>query len=209
MDGIEESDGAKSLVAQTAAVLLTHGKNVEVPAIGRVVSHLAARLAEGMNMDPAEAVLLLTPEAVADVIIKAADGDDRAAAVRPVRVQDVAIAVPPWVSGRLLMVLGQVARWAGANEAARDQHHALGLVTELGGALVESRKTETMEIHVGILDEVIDLAERAAGHIEANEWAPCSCGQDHSAVDAPIAVVTAMRSDADLARRLRAKADGG
>jgi hypothetical protein len=69
----------KTLVAQAGAVLLTHGAEVEPVSVRGVAAYLVEAMARQVGMDLAEAVHLVTPEAVAEIIMKAARGDDQAA----------------------------------------------------------------------------------------------------------------------------------
>ncbi|MFJ7281029.1 hypothetical protein [Kitasatospora sp. NPDC098663] len=208
MDDAETAARLEALVAQSASVLLTRGLIVEIAAVRGTVDHLVDRVAREAGLGRDDALHFVTPEVVADAIVRAADQDDHAAAVRPVRKRDEAVVVPPWVSGRLVMALAKVAQWAGVNGAERDQHHAFDLSVELGDSLLQSRTSGLMEIHLDLLAEMADLAERSAARIEAGQWVECSCGERHSDAEAPLAVVAAMRSDAELARRLSEKADG-
>jgi len=67
----------RSLVTQASAVLLTHGVEVETAAVRGVAAHLVETVAERSGMAPEEAVHLVAPEAVADVIAK--PGEERRA----------------------------------------------------------------------------------------------------------------------------------
>ncbi|MEU9065118.1 hypothetical protein AB0D13_41455 [Streptomyces sp. NPDC048430] len=55
----------RSLVAQSSAVLLTHGVEVETASVRGVAAHLVEVMAERTGTDGEEAVHLVTPEAVA------------------------------------------------------------------------------------------------------------------------------------------------
>ncbi|MFJ1707111.1 hypothetical protein [Kitasatospora sp. NPDC088346] len=208
MDSTGDGNALETLVAQSAGVLLTMGLSAEPAAVRRVAEVLAKNVSEGSGLDMDDAVQCLTPEGVADAIARAAEGDDQAVAVRPVRARDGAVAVPPWVSGRLVMALAKIAQWAGPNGATRSQHHAFDLSVELGDALLHSKDSGLMEIHLDLLAEVQKLAEQAADRIESGKWSPCPCGQRHDGEDVPQAFVVALRSDAELAGRLLSKAEG-
>ncbi|MEU0214673.1 hypothetical protein ABZ281_05905 [Streptomyces sp. NPDC006265] len=59
----------KTLVAQTSAVLLTRGLEVEPVAVRNVIAHMVDTVAERVGMDAEEAIHLVTSEAVADAIV--------------------------------------------------------------------------------------------------------------------------------------------
>ncbi|MFD5627127.1 hypothetical protein [Streptomyces sp. NPDC127072] len=88
----------KTLVTQAGAVLLTHGVEVEATSVRGVAEHLVEAMAQQVGMDHAEAVHLVTPEAVAEIIMKAASEDDQGVsgphAVRPVRIDDRTVSAP-------------------------------------------------------------------------------------------------------------------
>jgi hypothetical protein len=103
---IQESVDFKAIVAQTSAVLLTRGVEVEPVAVRDVVALMVRSVAERMRMDQEEALHLVQPEKVAEAITAAADPDREGAedvhAVRPVRVDARSVAVPVPVAGRLV-----------------------------------------------------------------------------------------------------------
>ncbi|MGW2539709.1 hypothetical protein ACWC5I_02240 [Kitasatospora sp. NPDC001574] len=207
MEATGDATPLETLVAQSVGILLTRGLSVEPAAVRRVAEHFAGLVAEGLDFDCDDAVRTVTPEAVADAIVRAAEDNDTAVALRPVRVREGAIIAPPWVSGRLVMALAKIAQWAGANDATRSQHHAVDLSVELGDALLQSRASGHMEIHLDLLAEIGELGDHAAERIETGDWSPCPCGQRHEGEEVPQALVVALRSDAALARRLLAKGE--
>ncbi|WP_031525925.1 hypothetical protein [Streptomyces sp. NRRL F-5123] len=90
MPDIRQSVDFKAVVAQTSAVLLTRGVEVESVAVRDVVGLMVRSVAERMDMAPEEALRLVVPETVADAIVAAADpngeGTGQVHSVRPVRV---------------------------------------------------------------------------------------------------------------------------
>jgi hypothetical protein len=100
---IQQSVDFKAVVAQTSAVPLTRGVEVEPVAVRDVVAPMVRSLAERMNMDPEEALRLVRPESVAEAITAAADpgreGAEHVYAVRPVRVDTSTGLVQGWVTG--------------------------------------------------------------------------------------------------------------
>lgn len=107
MSDIQQSVDFKAIIAQTSAVLLTRGVEVEPVAVRDVVALMVRSFAERMNMDPEEALHLVRPESVTEAITAAADPDREGAehvyAVRPVRVDASTVAVPVRALGRLVM----------------------------------------------------------------------------------------------------------
>lgn len=104
---IQQSVDFKAVVAHTSAVLLTRGVEVEPVAVRDVVALMVRSVAEGMKLNPEEAVHMAVPETVADAIVAAADPDVEGAeevhSVRPVRVDARTIRLPVMVAGRLVM----------------------------------------------------------------------------------------------------------
>ncbi|MFE3017242.1 hypothetical protein [Streptomyces sp. NPDC059256] len=115
----QETVPFRALVAQTSAVLLTRGVEVETAAVHGVVAHLVGAMAQRVGMDEEEAVHLVTPEAVADIIVKAtaerAPGAAPPHAVRPVRVDDRLVRVSVESLGHLVMATAQAGKYASLN----------------------------------------------------------------------------------------------
>jgi hypothetical protein len=91
---IQQSVDFKAIVAQTSAVLLTRGVEVEPVAVRDVVALMVRSVAERMNMDLEEAVHMVVPETVADAIVAAAEDAENVHSVRPVRVDARTILLP-------------------------------------------------------------------------------------------------------------------
>ncbi|MFD4256435.1 hypothetical protein ACFWR9_02095 [Streptomyces sp. NPDC058534] len=201
----------KTLVAQTSAVLLTHGVEVETTSVHGVAAHCVEVMAGQVGVDLEDAVHLVTPEAVAELIMAAAaeeHGVSRPHAMRPVRVDDRTVGVPVEAVGHLVMAASQAGKYAGANGDGAASEHLLDLATEFGAALVTDHTDGAAEIPVGVLDEAAELVDTVAGRIESREWSLCPCGEDHGQGDVDAGTVPVMRHHAALARSLRAKACG-
>ncbi|WP_138906446.1 hypothetical protein [Streptomyces chryseus] len=202
----------KTLVAQTSAVLLTRGLEVEPAAVRNVIAHMVDTVAERVGMDAEEAIHLVTSEAVADAIVAAADqpieGSASVHSVRPVRVDARMIQAPTRILGRLVMAASQAGKYASLNEDGRSAAHAMDLATEIGAAIAaDGPSAEEAEIPVGLLDELVGLVELVAGCVETDGWSICPCGEQHEQGDIDRKVAVVMRGDADLARVLRSRAD--
>ncbi|GAA3299545.1 hypothetical protein [Streptomyces cinereospinus] len=211
MTDIKSGTGFKALVAQTTAVLLTRGLEVEPVAVRDVVAYVVNTAAEKVRLDPEEAVHLVSPEMVADAIATAADDSNEDAsavhAVRPVRLDTRTVDVPTMALGRLVMAGAQAGRYAAANDDSRAAAHVMDLVTELGSAMVSARGGELVAVPVGVLDELAELVERVVGRVDAGEWSICPCGEPHEQEEVDRRVVIAMSQDAAIVRELQTKAD--
>lgn len=211
MVDIKSGTRFKALVAQTTAVLLTRGLEVEPVAVRDVVAYVVNTAAEKVGLDSEEAVHLVSPEMVADAIAAAADDSNEDAsavhAVRPVRLDARKVDVPTMALGRLVMAGAQAGKYAAANHDSRTAAHAMDLVTELGSATVSASGGELVEVPVGVLDELADLVERVVGRVDVGEWSICPCGELHEQEEVDRQVVVAMSQDAAIARELLAKAD--
>ncbi|UIX32054.1 hypothetical protein [Streptomyces sp. GQFP] len=211
MVDIKSGTRFKALVAQTTAVLLTRGLEVEPVAVRDVVAYVVNTAAEKVGLDPEEAVHLVSPEVVADAIAAAADDSNEDAsavhAVRPVRLDARTVEVPTMALGRLVMAGAQAGKYAAANRDSRSAAHVMDLVTELGSATVSASGSELVEVPVGVLDELADLIERVLGRVDSGHWSICPCGVPHEQEDLDRLVLVAMSQDVGITRGLRAKAD--
>lgn len=202
----------KTLVAQAGAVLLTHGVEVEATSVRGVAAHLVEVMAQRIGMGQEEAVHLVTPEAVAEIIMKAAREEDQGVssphAMRPVRIEDRTVSAPVESLGHLVMAASQAGKYAGLNDDGTAAAYLLDLATEIGAALVENHADGAAEISVGVLDELAELVGTAANQVETSGWSICPCGDDHGqhAVDA--GTVPVMRHHTALVRDLREQVDG-
>ncbi|MGW1374756.1 hypothetical protein ACWD6P_10865 [Streptomyces sp. NPDC002446] len=201
----------QTLVAQSSAVLLTHGVEVELTAVERVAAHLVGTMAKQAGMDHEEAVHLVTPEAVAGIIMKAAAGDGQGASaphgVRPVRVDDRAVAAPVESLGHLVMAASQAGKYASLNGDGAAAARLLDLATEIGAALVKRHAEGAAEVPVGVLDELAELVDAVAERVETDGWSICPCGEVHGQDEVDAATVPVMHHHAALARTLRERAE--
>jgi hypothetical protein len=127
--------------------------------------------------------------------------------VRPVRVDARMVSAAVRVLGRLVMAAAQAGKYASLNGDGRTAAQAMDLATELGAALAADRVGEETEVPVGLLDELAQVVESVAGKIESEGWSICPCGKAHEQDEVDVEVVPVMRTDAGLARQLRARAD--
>ncbi|MCZ1020305.1 hypothetical protein [Streptomyces noursei] len=185
---------------------------MEPTAVQGVATHLVENMAKQSGMDHEEAVRLVTPEAVAEIIMQAATQDDQEAtslhAVRPVRIDDRVVSAPVEALGHLVMAASQAGKYASLNEDGPAAAHLLDLATEIGAGLVKRHADGAAEIPVGILDELAELVDSVADRIEGDGWSICPCGEDHGQEETDAGAIPVMRHHAALARGLREQAAG-
>ncbi|MEU9624781.1 hypothetical protein ACIO8F_32975 [Streptomyces sp. NPDC087228] len=203
----------KTLVTQSSAVLLTHGFEVEAASVRGVAAHLVEVMAQRVGADREEAVHLVTPEAVAEIIRKAAAEDNRGASVgphamRPVRIDVRTVSVSVESLGHLVMAASQAGKYASINDDGAAAAHLLDLATEIGAALVKQHADGAAEIAVGVLDELAGLVDAVADRIEDDGWSICPCGEEHDQGRADIGALPVMRRHAAMARGLGDQVDG-
>jgi hypothetical protein len=200
---IQTTVAFKSLTAQTSAVLLTRGMEVEPIAVQGVLAHVVTVTAERTGLDEGETLHLVTPEAVADFIAQAADeqraGAEDVHAVRPVRIDARTVPADLGTLGRLVMAAAQAGKYAATNHDGRAAAHLMDLATELGAALTTD---DGPVLPVGVLDELADHLDRTIARIEKGEWSICLCGEDHEQNNVDAGAARTMRHDATLARNL-------
>ncbi|WP_331727150.1 hypothetical protein OG871_39500 (plasmid) [Kitasatospora sp. NBC_00374] len=211
MPDIRSSKAFQALATQTEAELLTRGLDVVPVAVTNVLAHNVTVMAQRLGIQPRSALRYIEPSAVADQIADASalgtNGADTVHGVRPVRGDQRTAFMPRWVCSRPLMALAQVIKFASSNDDSRTVQHATDLVFEIGLAIGADSASDSAGLPVGLLDEAADLIEQVAGHVEADGWSVCPCGEDHGQGATDARVVDVMRGDAELFRKIRAKAD--
>jgi hypothetical protein len=200
---IQLSVDFKAIVAQTSAVLLTRGVEVEPVAVRDVVALMVRSVADRMGMDQEEALHLVRPESVAEAITAAADpGREGAEHVYAVRVDARTVAVPVRVVGRLVMAAAQVGKYATLNGDGRTASHALDLATEIGAALASAGTGDEAKTPVGVLTELASITETVALRVERDGWSICPCGEEHDQNEVDAGMPASLRADAALAHGL-------
>jgi hypothetical protein len=168
--------------------------------------HLVHTAAQRIGMDESEAVALVTPEAVSDVIIRASEdspGTSPPHAVRPVRIDDRMVSVSVEHLGHLITAASQAGKYAGLNGDGPAAAHLLDLVTEIGAALVRRHADGAADMPVGVLDELAHMVDSIADRIEADGWSICPCGELHGQEKVDAGTLPVLRRHAELARGLR------
>ncbi|MFG2563050.1 hypothetical protein [Streptomyces sp. NPDC048496] len=212
MADIRNTAAFKALAAQTEAELLTRGLDVVPVAVHNVLAHAVATVADRLDIQPRSALRYIEPSTIADQIAKAGDpaaeGAQGVHGVRPVRIDERTVPMPRWVCTRPLMALAQAVKYAANNDDSRTVQHAADLIFELGLVIGDDPDSDDVQIPVGVLDETADTLEHVASHIETSGWSLCPCGEDHGQDQVDAKVPERLRSDAELARKMRARADG-
>ncbi|MFJ7275531.1 hypothetical protein [Kitasatospora sp. NPDC098663] len=208
MADIQNTQGFKTLFAQTEAELLTRGLDVVPVGVRNVLAHAVNTDAERMDIQPRSALRYIDPSVIADQIAKAGaestDGSEEAHGIRPFRLDNRT--TDRTVTGRPLMALAQAAKYATSNGDSRTAQHAIDLICELGSAIAELDR-DLAPVPAAVLDETVQILERVANKIEKDGWSVCPCGEDHGQTRADAAVPKVMRDDADLVRTVRASID--
>ncbi|NYI07569.1 hypothetical protein [Allostreptomyces psammosilenae] len=129
--------------------------------------------------------------------------------VRPVRVDQRMVPVDGQSLGWLVMTAAQVGKYAYLNGDSRSASHVLDLATELGAALAQADGSPEGSVPVGVLEELADLAEATADHVERDGWSLCDCGEPHGEDNVDAGAAAVMRAHAALARALCAPGAAG
>lgn len=209
---IRNTKAFKALATQTEAELLTRGLDVVSVAVTNILAHNVTMVADRLGIQPRSALRYIEPCAVADQIVKVStvgtEGAHTVHGVRPVRVDDRTAFMSRWVCSRPLMALAQAVKYASSNGDSRTVQHAVDLIFEIGLAIGADSKSDTAGLPVGLLDEASEILERVSDCIETDGWSVCPCGEDHGQTEADARVPAVLRGDAELVRKIRAKADG-
>ncbi|MCJ1676192.1 hypothetical protein MTF65_02210 [Streptomyces sp. APSN-46.1] len=212
MADIRNTQAFKALAAQTEAELLTRGLDVVPVAVHNVLAHAVATVADRLDIQPRSALRYIEPSAIADQIAKAGDpaaeGAEEVHGVRPVRIDERRVPMPRWVCTRPLMALAQAVKYASNNGDSRTVQHAADLIFELGLVIGDDPDSDDVQIPVGVLDETAHALGHVAAQIETSGWSLCPCAEAHGQDEVDAKVPERLRSDAELARKMRAKADG-
>ncbi|WP_331765368.1 hypothetical protein OG747_52940 (plasmid) [Streptomyces sp. NBC_01384] len=208
---IRNTQAFKALAAQTEAELLTRGLDVVSVAVANALAHNVTMVADQLGIQPRSALRYIEPSAVADQIAETStvdtDGAHTIHGVRPVRVDDRTAYMPGWVCSRPLMALAQAVKYPSNNGDCRTVQHAVDLIFEIGLAIGVESESDAAGLPLGLLDEAAEIIERVADRIESNGWSVCPCGEEYGQGEADTKVPDVLRSDADLVRKIRAKAD--
>jgi hypothetical protein len=105
------------------------------------------------------------------------------------------------VAGRLVMAAAQAGKYATLNDDGRTASHALDLATEIGAALSSGAAGDETEMPVGVLTELVDIAETVAVRVERDGWSICRCGESQGQAEVDAGMPATLRADAALASR--------
>ncbi|WP_406292171.1 hypothetical protein [Embleya sp. NBC_00896] len=204
MADIKETQAFKTLAARTEAELLTRRLDVVPAAVHDVLAHAVTTVAAHLDVQPRAALRHIKPSVIADRIAEAGDpaaeGAEDVHSVRPLRTDERKLSVPRWLCSRPLMALTQTVKYACANGDSRTVQHAADLAYELGVVIGTDPDQDRVEIPLGVLDETTHILEHVADRIDTGGWSLHGARTDTT-------FPAALRRDAELVRRMRAKAD--
>lgn len=200
----------QDLVEQTAKALEDRGLSVLPTAVAGVIDGLVASAAQRTGISRAEALRLIVPEQVAELIVLAGR-DERHASVRPLREDAVDVAVPSTAAGQLINALSQAAKMAVTNGDKETAVHAADLLSEFGVGMVDAAKAAMVSVQRGVLSESAQVLDHVAEQFQDQRWTVCPCGEEHGQSDLDQGLPRVLRADAEMARQLllSALANGG
>jgi nucleotide-binding universal stress UspA family protein len=191
----------ESLVAQTTEALENRGLSVLPTAVASVIDGLIEPAVQRAGISRAEALRLLVPEQVADLIVRA-QREEPQASVRPLRENKGGADVPSTAAGQLIMALGQAAKMAVTNGDRETTVHASDLLSEFGASLVGAKTPARLSLERGVLAETAQILDRVAGNFEDAGWSTCPCGEEHGQQALDLGLPRVFRADAEMARQV-------
>jgi hypothetical protein len=194
---LERRPAFRALVDGALATLRSEGLSVLRVSAASLMAVQVMIAAAQLGVTPATALGYTTQDGLVKTLRQQA-GSPHARAIRPARIPGQRSA-PLVVSGQLVAALGQVAKFATANQDGQIAGHAADLLTELGIALRELPEgADAIYAEAGVFAEAATLLEDTASRIETGFWSGCPCGQQHGQAESDRAVVPFLRADAKL-----------
>lgn len=197
----ERSDLLRDLVARTVRALEDRGLSVLPAAVESVIDGLAASAAERAGIPVNDALHLVEPDQIAELIVQA-ESQEKHASVRPVREDRAHASIASTAAGQLINALSQAAKMAVTNGDAETALHAVDLLSEFGAGVTAAASPAPVGIERGVLAEAAQVLDRVAEAFEGGSWSTCPCGRDHGQREADRALPKVFRADADMARQL-------
>lgn len=191
----------QDLVARTTGVLEDRGLSVLPTAVAGVIDGLVESAVRRAGVSRAEALKLVVPEQVADLIVRA-EREESYASIRPFREDEGHARVPLTAAGQLIMALGQAAKMAVANGDRETSVHAADLLSEFGAGMTDAAKAAVVSVQRGVLSETAQILDRVAEQFQDRRWSVCSCGEDHGQNSLDQGLPRVFRADAEMARQL-------
>ena len=197
----ERSDLLRDLVARTVRALEDRGLTVLPAAVESVVDGLVDSAAERVGIPPNEALHLVEPEQIAELIVQA-ESQAKHASVRPIREDRTQANIAAAAAGQLINALSQAAKMAVTNGAGETALHAVDLLSEFGAGVTAAASPALVGMERGALAEAAQVIDRVAEAFEGGAWSTCPCRRDHGQREADHALPKVFRADADMARQL-------
>jgi hypothetical protein len=191
----------QDLVAQTVRALEDRGLSVLPAAVASVIDGLVASAVERTGISQAEALRLVVPEQVAELIVLAGR-DELHASVRPLREDTATAAIPSTAAGQLINGLSQAAKMAVTNGDMEAAVHATDLLSEFGAALTGATTPALISAQRGVLSETAQVLDRVAEAFENSGWSTCPCGEEHGQETLDQGLPRVFRADAEMARQM-------
>jgi hypothetical protein len=195
----ERSDHLQDLVVRTVRTLEGRGLSVLPAAVESVIDGLAASAAERASIPVNEALRLVDPEQVAELIARA-DSEERHTSVRPLRENRAHVDIASIAVGQLINALSQAAKMAVTNGDSETAVHAVDLLSEFGSGISGAALPARVGTERGVLAETAQILDRAAEAFEGGQWTTCPCGRDHGQWSTDQALPKVFRADAEMAR---------
>lgn len=197
----ERSEPFQDLVARTVRALEGRGLSVLPTAVASVIEGLVASAAQRTGIPADDALRLVEPEQIAELIVRA-ENEERHASVRPLR-EDTAHANIAWTAaGQLINALSQAAKMAVTNGDGETALHAVDLLSEFGFAITTAALPARVDTERGVLAETAQILDRVAEAFEGGSWSTCPCGRDHGQREVDHGLPKVFRADAEMARQL-------
>lgn len=190
----------QDLVTRTGRALEDRGLSVLPTAVAGVIDGLIASAAQRTGLSPDEALSLVVPEQVAELIVLAGR-DERHASIRPLREDTVDALLPSTAIGQLINALSQAAKMAVTNGDKETAVHAADLLSAFGASISGSTTAARVSAQRGVLSEAAQVLDRVAESFETG-WSTCPCGEEHGQRKLDEALPRALRADAEMARQL-------
>jgi hypothetical protein len=191
----------QDLVTRTGRALEDRGLSVLPTAVAGVIDGLVASAAQRTGISPDEALRLVVPEQVAELIVLAGR-DEQHASIRPLREDTADALLPSTAVGQLINALSQAAKMAVTNGDKETAIHAADLLSEFGASLSGSTTAARVSAQRGVLSEAAQILDRVAESFENTGWSTCPCGEDHGQRKLDEGLPRAFRADAEMARQL-------
>jgi hypothetical protein len=166
-----------------------------------VIDGLIASAAERTGSSWAEALRLVEPEQIAELIARA-DREERHASVRPLREDKSQAAIASIAAGQLINALSQVAKMAVTNGDEETTVHAADLLSEFGAGIATASATGRVDVERWVLSETAQILDRAAEAFETSGWSTCPCGENHGQNELDRGLPRVFRADAEMARQM-------